>query len=197
MYIKKIEYTDLNGSKRRETIYFNLSPAEVLEIEMEYSHLEEGFSQHLNEIKNSGDGKLIMKTFKDLISRSYGIKSPDGRGFQKSDEITQNFLGSMAYSEFFVELMSDPDRSAVDFVNGIMPANLEETVRKMVANNTRGESSGSEDAAVTPIVQETAVSQVSSEDEPADTSRELFEQEQRRREAEFNARQQGSFGSSE
>lgn len=117
MYTKKVTYTDFNGQERTETLYFNLSKAEVTEMEATFPG---GYSQFLQKIIDSKDQVEIMNAFKSLILKSYGEKSEDGRHFRKSEQISKDFESTEAYSEIFVELMTNAS-SASAFVNGIMP----------------------------------------------------------------------------
>lgn len=117
MYKKTIKYTDYNGQEREETFLFNLNKAEVIEMEVGEAG---GYGEMLKHIIETKDGALIMKTFKDLILRSYGIKSPDGKQFMKSEEATKAFEQSEAYSEFFVEICTNT-QEAINFVTGVLP----------------------------------------------------------------------------
>ena len=65
--------------------------------------------------------KGLIDLFKDLILRSYGEKSADGRRFIKSKELSTAFSQTEAYSELFMELVTDAEKAA-EFVNGITPA---------------------------------------------------------------------------
>ena len=121
MLKKTITYVDYNGVERTEDFYFNLSKAEVAEMELS---VQGGFSKMLEEIVASKDNVQIVNLFKQMVLKSYGEKSPDGRRFIKSDEIAQAFAQTEAYSEIFMELALD-EKKAADFVNGIMPANLD------------------------------------------------------------------------
>ena len=121
MLKKTITYVDYNGMERTEDFYFNLSKAEVAEMELS---VQGGFSKMLEEIVASKDNVQIVNLFKQMVLKSYGEKSPDGRRFIKSDEIAQAFAQTEAYSEIFMELALD-EKKAADFVNGIMPANLD------------------------------------------------------------------------
>ena len=118
MLKKTITYTDFNGKQRTETFYFNLTKAEVAEME---ATVDGGFSTMLEKIVASNDPKRIVETFKDLVLRAYGEKSDDGRRFMKTPEIKQAFAETEAYSEIFMELAMDA-KAAADFVNGIMPS---------------------------------------------------------------------------
>ena len=121
MIKKTVTYVDYNGVERTEDFYFNLSKAEVAEMEMS---VEGGFSKMLEEIVASKDNVKIVSLFKQMVLKAYGEKSQDGRRFVKSEEISQAFAQTEAYSEIFMELALNTDAAAA-FVNGIMPANLD------------------------------------------------------------------------
>ena len=120
MLKKTITYVDYNGVERTEDFYFNLSKAEVTEMELS---VEGGFSKMLEEIVKSNDNARILELFKEMVLKAYGEKSADGRRFVKSKELAEAFSQTEAYSEIFMELAMD-EKAAAAFVNGIMPANL-------------------------------------------------------------------------
>lgn len=126
MLKKTISYVDYNGVSRKEDFYFNLSKAELMEMEL---MTPGGMSSMLTRMVDSRDDTEITKIFKDLILKSYGEKSPDGKYFNKSEEISKAFSQTEAYSELFVELASDSDKAA-QFVNGIIPADLQNELTK-------------------------------------------------------------------
>lgn len=117
MLKKTITYTDYNGVERTEDHYFNLTKAEVVEMEMGVSG---GYTEMINRVISAQDAPTIMKTFKEFISKSYGIKSLDGIRFEKSDEISRAFMQTEAYSVLFMELCTDAGAAAA-FVNAIIP----------------------------------------------------------------------------
>lgn len=121
MLKKTVTYTDYNGVERTEDFYFNLSKAEVAEMELS---VDGGLSQMLENIVKSKDNKQIISIFKDIVLKSYGEKSMDGKRFIKSDEIREAFSQTEAYSEIFIELALN-EQAAAEFVNGILPANLD------------------------------------------------------------------------
>ena len=100
MLKKTINYTDYNGSEREEDHYFNLSKAEIMEMELSTAG---GLSGMIQDIVKTQDGPAIMKIFKDIILKSYGKKSPDGKRFEKSEEISKAFEQTEAYSVLFME----------------------------------------------------------------------------------------------
>lgn len=120
MFAKKITYTDFNDVERTETFYFNLSKAEIAEMQVT---TEGGLGEKLQKIIDSKDQAEIFKMFKYLILKSYGEKSEDGKRFIKSAELSEAFSQTNAYDQFFMELGTDSD-AAQAFVNGIIPKDL-------------------------------------------------------------------------
>ena len=118
MLKKTIPYVDFDGNERKEDYYFNLTKAEVTEMELS---AEGGLSKALQKIIDAQDSKRIVETFKDLILRAYGEKSPDGRRFIKTQELRDAFAQTEAYSNLFMELATNSE-AAVAFVNGIVPS---------------------------------------------------------------------------
>lgn len=118
MLKKTITYLDYNLAERTEDFYFNLTKAEIMELEMSTSG---GLAEMIKKIVAAQDAPAIIKIFKDLILKAYGEKSPDGKRFIKSEEISTAFSQTEAYSQLFMELATDADAAAA-FVNGIIPA---------------------------------------------------------------------------
>lgn len=117
MLKKTITYPGYDGETYKEDFYFNLKESEVLEMELGSSG---GLSTYLTRIVAAKDTPEIVKIFKELILKSYGIKSPDGKRFMKSPEISQAFAETEAYSQLFMELATD-DIKGAEFINGITP----------------------------------------------------------------------------
>lgn len=128
MLKKPITYTDYNGVQRTENFYFNLSKAELLEME---TGTVGTFTEIVSNIIAAKDQPTLVKLFKDMILKAHGEKTPDGR-FEKSEEITKKFISSAAYSELYMELAMN-DGAAAEFVKGIMPPDLQEEAAKLAA----------------------------------------------------------------
>ena len=126
MIKKTVTYTDYNGVERTENFYFNLSKAEVMEMEM---GTEGGMAESIQKIIDAKDAPAIIRVFKDLVLRAYGEKSDEGRRFMKSKEISEAFSQTEAYSQIFMELATDSD-AAAKFINGIVPADLAQQAQK-------------------------------------------------------------------
>lgn len=118
MLKKTVTYTDYNGVERTEDFYFNLTKAEVTEMELS---TDGGLEAMIRKVVSEKNAPAIVKIFKELVLKAYGEKSPDGRRFIKNDEVRDAFSQTEAYSDIFMELATDADAAAA-FVNGIIPS---------------------------------------------------------------------------
>ena len=128
MVVEKIKYADFNGLEREEEFMFNLTEAEITEMELT---TDGGLSDSIKKIIAAQDTPEIIKVFKMLLLKSYGEKSADGRRFVKSEKLSEEFSQTNAYSQLFMKLATD-DKAAVAFINGIMPDSMQE---KAAGNN--------------------------------------------------------------
>lgn len=126
MLKKTINYVDYDGNQRTEDFYFNLSKAELSEMQMSANG---GLDKMLKRIIDEQNVPEIMKVFKEIILKSYGEKSNDGKYFKKSIEISEAFSQTEAYSELFMEIAGSPEKAS-EFIKGIIPAALKEEVNK-------------------------------------------------------------------
>lgn len=117
MLKKTVKYIDFDGNEREEDHYFNLNKVELTEMEVEN---EGGMTYKLQQIIQELDRKKMVEMFKDIILRSYGEKSPDGKHFIKSKEITDRFACTEAFVEVYMEVTENAENAAA-FVNGIIP----------------------------------------------------------------------------
>lgn len=126
MIKKTVTYKDFDGNERTEDFYFHLTEQELAEWELS---VDGGLSGVLSRIIKSSDNKKLIAIFKDLLIRSYGVKTPDGRGFVKNQEVLNDFIYTQAFSDIYMELATD-DKAASEFVNGIIPARLAAEAKK-------------------------------------------------------------------
>ena len=128
MYIKTIEYKDYDGNMRKEDFYFNLSKAELMEMELS---TDGGFDQWIRRIANAQNMPELIKLFKSLILMSYGEKSLDGKSFIKVDKdgrkLADAFEQTAAYSVLFMELVSNTE-AATEFINKVIPEDAAEAI---------------------------------------------------------------------
>lgn len=122
MLKKTIIYHDYDGNERSENFYFNLSKAEVMEMEFSFTG---GMTNVIEQMVNTQDTARIMELFKKIIMAAYGEKSADGKRFMKigpdGRRLAEGFVETEAYSELFMELVSDPKKFA-DFIAAVIPA---------------------------------------------------------------------------
>lgn len=129
MLKKTITYTDYNGIERTEDFYFNLSKAELMEMEMSTTG---GLVEMGKKIIAAKDAPALITLFKSLVLKAYGEKSDDGKRFIKIDKdghrLSDDFAQTEAYSILFMELAMD-DNAASNFINGIVPADLSKQIK--------------------------------------------------------------------
>jgi hypothetical protein len=128
MIKETITYTDFAGNERTEDHRFNLTKAEIMRMEMS---TQGGLAERINRIIAAQDAPAIIAVFEDLIQKSYGVLTPDGRGFVKRKEDLDAFMATNAYSELFMKLATDSD-AAAKFVNGIVPADMAQQMNQQM-----------------------------------------------------------------
>lgn len=121
MLKQTITYTDFNGTQRTEDLYFNLTEFELVELQ---AQSERGLQADLQEFIASKDIRQLLAFIKMLVNKAYGIKSEDGRHFEKSPEIVQRFENSALYSDLLLHLFEDEGARAEKFITGLMPKDL-------------------------------------------------------------------------
>lgn len=134
MLKKSIKYTDYNGVEREEDFLFNLTKAELMEMEMGTTG---GLAESIQKIIDAQDAPAIIKIFKDIILKAYGEKSADGKRFIKVNDngvpLSIGFSQTEAYSQLFMELATNADEAS-KFIKGIIPSDIdisEEELKKI------------------------------------------------------------------
>ena len=122
MLKKTITYTDYDGLERTEEFRFNLTKAELMDMELTTVGT---FSKLMQKIIDEKDMVRLAKYFKELILKSYGVKSDDGKRFIKSPELSEAFSQTEAYSELYMELLGNSEY-AVKFIQQVMPKDLDQ-----------------------------------------------------------------------
>ena len=124
MLKKTIKFIDYAGNERTEDHYFNLNKSEATKMELSTTG---GLTQMIENIIAAQDNPAIIKIFEDLILKAYGKRSPDGRRFMKSEEISRDFKETEAYDQLFMELITDPKKAAA-FVNSVISFNEKDII---------------------------------------------------------------------
>lgn len=120
MLKETITYINFDGVEVKKDLYFNLTKAELTQMQLEEKG---GLAAKLQTIVDEKDSTKIIAVFKDLVLKAYGEKSPDGEYFFKSDEIRAKFEATQAYSDFYMKLVSDPDKAAA-FIKAVLPQDI-------------------------------------------------------------------------
>lgn len=132
MLKRTIKYEDFDGNPQEDTVYFNISKSELIELEMDYG---DGFKSFLEKIIEAEDSKALVAEFKRIVLMAYGVRSEDGKRFIKSDELIKEFEQTAAYDSLFIELATD-DGAAATFVNGILPRDVSRASESLSISQT-------------------------------------------------------------
>lgn len=127
MIKKTIRYEGVNGPIE-EDFYFHLSKVDLLEMEAKHERIG-GLQGYYEKTMATKDPSKILDMVKWFIESSYGERTETGRHL-KNSRIREEFIGSDAYSELFMELAQDPEKVNT-FVNGLVPRDLAEQMAKM------------------------------------------------------------------
>ena len=133
MIKKTVTYEDFDGNQRTEDLYFNLTKFEATEFaldlpdeitsEVEKEGADAANMEAVSRIVQKLGGKGIIDFIRKLVLKSYGIKSEDGRRFEKSEKISTEFSQTMAFDNLMMELLTDDD-AASKFITGVIPSEL-------------------------------------------------------------------------
>lgn len=123
MIKKTVKSVDFNGEPYEEDLYFNLNQMELVSMMGKYGG---DLPTYLQNIVRRNDTNGIVEFLKDLINISYGEKSSDGKIFNKSIEVTNNFINSSSYEAFFMDLLNSSEDQMFEFVKGLFNFSKEE-----------------------------------------------------------------------
>jgi hypothetical protein len=127
MYKKTITFLDFDEIQQTETLYFNLTKNEIVELYDLQPRLERWEKRIEGPPRDITPDEIreLLSIIKDLISRSYGQRSEDGKRFIKTSELHTEFTQTMAFDEFLFSLFNPPE-NAFEFITGIVPKALRE-----------------------------------------------------------------------
>lgn len=132
MLKKTVTYKDLNGKERTETFYFHYFESEIMDMEMSE---EGGLAERIQRIIDAKDQASLLKVIKKFVIDAYGVKSDDGRRFNKSQEVKDAFVECPAYSKIYMELLTN-DELAAEFVNKVVPEDMGAQLAEIVARKS-------------------------------------------------------------
>lgn len=129
MISETITYKDFNGKERTETYYFHLTEAELTKMQL---LTEGGYAEMIQRVLDAKSTPELVAIFEEWIQKSYGVKTPDGRGFLKRKEDLELFMSTEAYSQLFMKLAFD-DVAAARFINGVVPSDVADKIKAQKA----------------------------------------------------------------
>lgn len=129
MLKKTITYDDYNGETQTEDFYFNFTKLELLELDVKF---EDGLEGHIKKLTSTESGKDAYFLFKDVVLSAYGVKSEDGKHFNKSQEIRDQLESSPALSELIFGFLQNPAEGA-QFMEACLPAKLVAEAKALAA----------------------------------------------------------------
>ena len=132
MITQTMTYKDFDGLERTETFYFNMTEAEIMNWQNSVSG---GMSARIEKIAKANDAQEVLRLLMEVIDKSYGVKSPDGRRFVKNEEVLEEFKSTQVYSDFCVWLLDKPE-NALDFLNRLIPEKLQKAAAEAAQNQT-------------------------------------------------------------
>ena len=136
MVKRNVTYNDFEGEERTDVFYFNLTEAELADIELQY---DGDMAKKMQIMQEKRDGRGMFEMISNLILRAYGEKTSDGKRFVKNAEMREAFAASDAYSKLLMDLLED-DKKLANFMTAIMPVNIREKVEQRLKENTATET---------------------------------------------------------
>lgn len=130
MYRMLVTYTDFRDQEATDELFFHLTKAEVIDLEIGTRKGEGSLSASLQRIIDTKDGEEMYRTFKHVLTVSHGILSDDGKRHLKNERTREDFLSSAAFSALIERMLEDTD-FAIEFVLNILPRGLQEEAQKL------------------------------------------------------------------
>lgn len=126
MIKKTVTYEDYDGNQQTETLFFNISKSEAVEMNVSkwFQALIGKVTNEDGTMKTNANGEDTLQAFRKIIGLAYGTRTVDARRFHKDPEQSSDFLSSPAYDALFMDLMTGDNGNLRDFIMGMIPADL-------------------------------------------------------------------------
>ena len=131
MLKKTITCQNFNEVETTEDYWFNFTESEIIEMQLGTAG---GLDESIKQIVAGMDLPSMVKFFKDFVLKAYGVKSPDGKRFIKSDELREAFSQTQAYNKLSMELAFD-DKAAAEIINGVIPKDVADKMNEIAAKD--------------------------------------------------------------
>lgn len=126
MLKRDVTYENFDGETVTDTLYFNLTRTELVELQVDY---EGGLDTVIERIVEAKDVKSIFSLFKRILVAAYGVKSDDGKRFIKNEQLREEFTQTAAYDALITEISTD-DNKASAFIIGVIPKGMADDVNQ-------------------------------------------------------------------
>lgn len=136
MYPAKVTYEGFDGETVEETLYFHMSTKDWVKADEDKKEFG-GYEKYLAAQLEVGDLKdaenmaaedvrpiRVLTMLEDIIRRSYGERSEDGRRFVKDPNRTEAFMASLAFDAFLDDLLVKEGLSTA-FVQALIPKTMQ------------------------------------------------------------------------
>lgn len=164
MIKKTLTYDTPDGDTITEDFYFNFSKDELVDLQV----LENvGIEAIGKQLAATNDGEKAWHLFKDLVLRSVGEKTADGKGFKKNQEIRENFQAKEAFGNLVFEFVNNPETGA-EFFNGLVPEKWRKEIEEKAAARQPGQDAT---PAIAPVASQESVTKLEKK-HPKDMTRE-------------------------
>lgn len=134
-----ITYVGFDNKEITKDFWFNLTKAEIAELQCEFPGYFEGYIERL---KHDADVADVVAVFKALILKSYGKRTKENK-FVKSKEYSEEFAASDAYSELFIKFLDDENDFVSKFLEGALnatPAEVQKAIEDAKTANAEKEN---------------------------------------------------------
>ncbi len=142
MIKKTIQYHDFDGNAREDDFYFNLTQVELTKINGDPS-LPGGLQESAERATKNNDAGEMIRIIDMLISRSYGVKLPDGSFVKRNAgglPLYETFVNTEAYDNLLTELIQNED-GIVTFLTGCLNKEAQDRVKAEMAKRKENEAS--------------------------------------------------------
>lgn len=140
MIKKTISYHDYEGNERTDDFYFHLTQVELSKINSDPS-LPGGLEESVARASKNEDAGELLRIIDLMISRSYGVKLPDG-GFVKRNAsglpLYELFVNTEAYDNLLTELIQN-EEGIINFLTGCLTKEAQDKVRAEFAKRKEEE----------------------------------------------------------
>lgn len=149
MLERTFTYEGFDGKMHTDKWNFYLSKADLLEINVE-SFV--GLDVLLKRLFDSQNGREIMSIIREIVLRSVGKPSADGRRFIRTPELRDEFYQTEAYTQLMLEMFEDPNK-VNEFLISVVPSDMAEKIRASMAEE-QAKKEESESAELAPAAEE-------------------------------------------